>query len=210
MERRSLVSASSLAARKIRKMRQAVVVFFGLVLLQASAGMDDQPELHAPAIVVELRCEASKPDTSALAVTLRNPGNADTAVVLGVTLANGRVYLPTGIKVRVRRPAEMREHEPLYNNLTRGGRVDSWVVPLPAGSSFTFLVPVRHFISPTTYTADFKPFVAGGDGLDLRVVLDARPIEFGSADMRLLKVWVGALTSDQIHVPNHCIEPSRG
>jgi hypothetical protein len=195
-------------------MRQQFVVFFGVVVtisvLQASARTDHQPQLVAPAILVELRCEASAPDTSALAVTLQNPGTADSAVVLGITLANGRVYLPTGIRVRVRRPADMREHEPLYNNPTRGGRVDSWVVPLPAGSSFTFLVPVRHFISPTTYTADFKRFVAGGEGLDLRVVLDARPIEFGPADMRLLRVWVGPLASNQIHVPNHCLEPSRG
>jgi hypothetical protein len=196
-------------------MRTDLVVFLGLVvagsvLLQASARMDQQPQLVAPVILVELRCEASKPDTTALAVTLQNPATADTAVVLGVTLANGRLYLPIGIKVRVQRSAQMREDEMLYNNPTRGGRVDSWIVPLPAGSSFTFLVPVRHFISSTAYTTDFKRFIPGGEGLDVRVLLDARPIQFGNADVKLQAVWVGALTSNQIHVPNHCIEPSRG
>jgi len=148
-------------------------------------------------LVLELSSDATSADAPALRATLRNTGDDDTAVVAGMTLANGKVYLATNFRVHVSRGQgqeneEFRFVNPRYAAIA--GRVDPWVVPLPRGSSYTLTLPASHFMSKTS----FKPLDVTNAGLEMRMVFDSTPIAERSGDLaglRLLKVWTGRIAS---------------
>jgi hypothetical protein len=191
------------------------VVFSAVVGVAVTLGMvargSEQSGMVPPTLMVELHCEDTDPNSATLAVTLRNTDVSDTTVVLGIALANGGVYLPTALKLRVRRSGSLREEELPYANPKHrfvSGRIDDWAVPLPTGSAFAVSIPVRHFITATSYTTDHKRFDGAGQRVDVRVALDARPIQFiqfGLADLKLLRLWVGTLLSNPVHIPNTCV-----
>ena len=194
-------------------MAHCVRALFGVVVGMATAvgtfaRMGEESGAVPPTLAVELQCERLDSSGATLAVTLRNSDFSDTTVVLGIALVNGRVYLPTALKLRVRRPGQAHDDELPYANPDHGffsGRIDAWAVPLPAGSAFTASIPLRHFVAAHSYTTDHQRFDRAGQSLDVRVALDARPVELGSADMRLMRVWVGALLSNSVHIPSHCV-----
>ena len=162
-------------------------------------------------MILELSCDAGAATDATLRATVRSRALDDTAVVLGIALANGKVYLPTGFTLRVRRSPGLEEEEFSYahpQHVRVNGRIDPWVVPLPRGSSYAISIPAGHF-RPISGTS-FKPLELSKEPFDMRLALDARPIERTSSDMpglRLMKVWAGTLASNVIRVPNDC---SRG
>lgn len=167
----------------------------------------DQSRADLPGLILELICDASDATGPGLRATVRNTGLEDTAIVLGITLANGKVYLPTSVTLRVRRPPSEDEEELSYGHPEHAvfsGRLDPWVVPLPRGSSYTLSIPASHFHSTKT---PFKTLEITEQPLEMRLALDARPIGRVSNDMaglRCLRLWAGTLASHAVRAPIDC------
>jgi hypothetical protein len=71
-----------------------------------------------------------------LAVALENVGKSDIVLNLGVLLANGKKQLPTAVRLTLLDAANKKHI--LKGNLGGvAGRVDPFVVPLPAGCRYT-------------------------------------------------------------------------
>jgi hypothetical protein len=155
-------------------------------------------------IAVEVQCHTSA-DTVGLRVTLRNVGLTDTAVVLGNSIGNGNRYLADSLALDVKlgESAAVEKFE-YFDPSVPGvaGRVDPWIVPLPAVSEFSLTRPLSHFSSHG------KPLMPGGNPIDVRVSLNARAerriFDKDVAGVALVHVLVGEFRSEWLRVPTAC------
>jgi hypothetical protein len=139
-------------------------------------------------------------------LTIRNPGTTDTAVLLGYALGNGQRYLPRELIVEIKRDGNADFEQLLYNGTPSGiaGRIDHWIVTLPASASF--VLPLR--------ATDFSANVAGfrtltGPPEELRVKLTAQAItsdlSLDMAGMKLWRLWTGTVVSNSLRVAAECV-----
>ena len=156
---------------------------------------------------VSLRLDCVAPDE--IRLTVANKGGTDTAVVFGYVLANGGRYVPT-IVLTVSRPGTSEPQVLRYHpvDLPGGttGRVDPWILPLPAKATFLFDLRTIDFVS-TTERLKAVPT----DRLQIRFV--AEPIrDMAKSDMPgmgLWRVWTGQLESNPIQMVNCPLEVLR-
>jgi hypothetical protein len=119
-----------------------------------------------------------------LAVTIRNAGDIDTAVLMGTALANGAMYIPSALTIQLRRVG-IPEVEQL---VPRGpaavaGRIDHWLVELPVRASFSFVLRPADFITTSQVRVSTPPD-------ELVVQLTGRPVTFDlNPDMTGMKAW---------------------
>jgi len=131
-------------------------------------------------------------------VTIKNVGDKDAMLNLGIMLANGRVLLPDAIRLILIEPdgksRELHFADRRYPGIA--GRVDDYAVPLRAGSAYTLRLSLGDFWCPKTneFRLDLKPGAyrvcseLAGTG-----ALCANPDMEG---MKLMNFWKGALQSD--------------
>ena len=138
-------------------------------------------------------------------LSIRNPGTTDTAVLLGYALGNGQRYLPRELIVEIKRDGNADFEQLLYNGTPSGivGRIDHWVVTLPAGASL--VLPLR--------ATDFSANAAGfrtltGPPEELRVRLTAQAItsdlSVDMAGMKSWRLWTGTVVSNSLRVAAEC------
>jgi hypothetical protein len=159
---------------------------------------------HDSPITLDARCQGSQ-----VTLTIRNVGSQDTAVIFGVVLGNGIKYLVSELTLRangsdgssnqyVYWPAD-------YPNLI-GGRLDDWIVPLPAGVAYVMPVTPSQF----RVRSMGQRLSAWPTPARLSFTLALRtPNPTPSSDvvgLKLFKVWRGAeaLTSNEVAVPGQC------
>jgi hypothetical protein len=112
--------------------------------LSGSIGASDSP---SAIVLLEVTCRESN-GVVELQMSLRNTGTRDTAVTLGMDLANGHRYFPDRLTMDVKTSGfgTIREFEYWDPSLPGiAGRVDPWVVPLPHSSEFSITRPLGHF-----------------------------------------------------------------
>jgi hypothetical protein len=131
-------------------------------------------------------------------LAIHNSDQGDTAVLLGIALANGRLYLPRELVVELRRNGNPAVEELVYRGSGGiAGRIDHWVVTLPARATFTLALRAVDFISTS-------PAQAISPAEELRVRLTGRPITSDlNVDMTGLKtwrVWTGSARSNALRV----------
>jgi len=159
---------------------------------------------QAPQIALELKCHAS-PDAVGLRVTLRNVGLTDTAVVLGLSIGNGNRYLANSLALDVKLDENAVVEKFEYSDPSVpgvAGRVDPWIVPLPAASEYSLTRPLSHFWS------NGKRLAGSGKPIDIRVNLNARAEQRGfgkdMAGVALVNVLVGEFKTAWLRVPTEC------
>lgn len=156
-----------------------------------------------PHVELGLQCIASA-NVPELRISLRNTGIGDANVVFGITLGNGRAYHAAALILEVkRRDGDTVERFQIADSTPRvAGRLDPWIVPLPAGSEFSIARPIGLFRSP-----DDKPLSIGSP-LELRVKLvsrrEDRPRGDDAVGPGLVHVVPGDLQSAWISVPESC------
>jgi RNA polymerase sigma factor (sigma-70 family) len=128
-----------------------------------------------------------------LAVVIENVGKDDAVVNLGIMLANGKRQFPTAIKLHLTDPdGKTRACEwPPPPGIA--GRVDPFVVPLPAGGQYTLALPLD------TYAAQLRPLAQGR----YRVAAEftGEKVTRTNADSRglaLMPYWTGTLRSGEV------------
>lgn len=134
---------------------------------------------------------------SELVVTIRNTGQSDTAVYLGTALANGRWYEPASLTIELTRTGRSEPEDLVYLGM-RGiaGRIDPWIVTLPARAAFMLTLRSGDFVSTTQPTPSANP-----EALAIR--LTGRPIISTSLDMpglNLWSVWIGTTRSNRLQL----------
>src|SRR5262245_39398149 len=104
------------------------------------------PAAIAPAVEMVLQCLtiSSAPN---LRITFRNTGDKDLNFVLGMTLGNGRSYHASALSLDVRqRGSDMvAVFAPADSQPRIAGRVDPWILALPADSEFSLTKPLGDF-----------------------------------------------------------------
>jgi len=166
----------------------AIALFLAFSLTQVEA--PPQPDLS-----LVLKC-GEQPNE--LALTILNSGQTDTAVLIGIALANGRWYLPRELVVDLRRSGSAEVEELVYNGPTGiAGRIDHWVVALPVRATFAVLIRSTDFVSTTAPTAATPP-------TELTVRLTGRPItsdlNVDMAGMKAWRLWTGSASSNTVRL----------
>jgi hypothetical protein len=159
-------------------------------------GEPTQPEL-------KIQCQMSA-GSPILRISLLNESTSDTAIVIGMSIGNGRWYVADSVVVEVKRahdgPVEI--FRPGGGPPAIAGRVDPWIVPLPAGSEFSLALPMA------------KLFSRSGDSLRLgtgeifvRASIARHSNDRFNAEMvgpGLVKVFVGVLHTEWLRAPAEC------
>ena len=135
---------------------------------------------------------------SELTLSIANTGTADSALRLGVVLANGAWYQPKELAIELVRVGGEQPETLVYEGLSGiGGRIDHWIAALPARATFTLVLQSSDFISTTQPTPASAPEAVA-------VRLTGRPItEDLNPDMsglRNWKVWTGTARSNQLRL----------
>ena len=169
---------------------------FGIILAAFLAAWTTTA--HARTAPLRLALACSRPAGSPFRLTIQNIDNTPTAVVIGSVLGNDRKYLPRGLQFTLRRDGMADTEVDWFDPSVAGvaGRIDPWLVPLPAGTSYSIgvLIPesLRHFFSTPAA---------------VRVRLTTQTVPTLNPDLeglRFIHVWAGTLTSDWIPLPGDC------
>jgi len=129
-------------------------------------------------------------------VELRNIGDHDLILNLGMMLANGRRQYADAIALLLTLPSGSEQRLRLIGPAMINGRVDPLVVPLPVGASFSIPVDLGKFapfgkkpliLEPGTYTleAEFEGKKAVNPNLDM-------------GGVALMPYWTGIVFSEKI------------
>jgi hypothetical protein len=115
---------------------------------------------HAQTEAPRLVLACSRSATSTFRLTMQNVGNTPTAVVIGSILGNDKKYVPEGLQFTLRRDGTADTDVDWFDPSVAGvgGRIDPWLVPLPAGASYSIAVLIpesqRHlFAAPAAVRA---------------------------------------------------------
>ena len=128
-------------------------------------------------------------------VAFRNLGEQDVCLNLGSMLDNGRVLLPDKIHLNLLdgsgRNRDLQFSDRRYPAVA--GRLDDYVVPLRAGSTYSLGLRLDQFWSPSTKEFDLK--LTPG-----RSVVSAQFQENRAETRNLIFVWKGKLQSDEVNI----------
>ena len=161
-----------------------------LVLFLFQTELDPQPSIS-----LTLECGARPTE---VALSVRNSGQIDTAVLLGIVVANGRWYVPRELVVELKRVGSAFTEELVYRTPAEiAGRIDHWIVGLPVRSTFTLTLRPIEFVAISS-----KPEVAAPNELTVR--LTGHPITSDlNPDMKGLqawRLWTGTATSNSVQL----------
>jgi hypothetical protein len=169
-------------------MGSSVAWFVALNLMQ-------NPAPHQRDLALVLSCGTQPGEVR---LEIHNPEQTDTAVLLGVALANGQWYLPRELIVQLRRSGSTNVEELLYNSPSNiAGRMDHWVVALPAQATFSLTLRAADFVATSPAGTVSPPE-------ELKVRLAGRPITSDlNVDMTGIKtwrVWTGSAISNALRL----------
>jgi RNA polymerase sigma-70 factor (ECF subfamily) len=132
-------------------------------------------------------------------VVLENVSGSDLNVNLGLSLANGKSYYPTALQLLVLSKGNNTRTLPYSSGLPGiAGRVDPFLVPLPAGSSYTLRCPLDKFIEERTFKR-IDDLVAKEDRIAVEFV--GQPVTRANSDMQgltLMRFWQGTVRSNEV------------
>lgn len=181
-------------------------LFFNLLMSSASSRSQSIGSVHWGVPVDGLQMSISVADSQNLdipefQVALRNAGKQDVTLNLGFMLANGKVQLPQNISLNVTdapgKTLKLKFFDRRYPGVA--GRVDDYVVPLRAGSTYTLNLSLDQFWSPNTKEFELKfpgkcqitaQFEGGG----------AKTNNLDVPGIKLMNFWPGNLQSNIIIV----------
>jgi hypothetical protein len=137
-------------------------------------------------------------------ISIRNIGTNDTSLVLGYMLANGKVMLPKNIGLILTdssgKTRKLTFSDRRYPAVS--GRIDDYVVPLRAGSTYSLRLGLTEFVSLDTNEFDIK-LKPGTNKLSAQ--FQGTAAEIPNLDMqgvKLMKFWTGKLDSNVLTVTN--------
>lgn len=192
---------------KLTALRVMVICTFLCLLSPDSSGgrAADNSQWGAPIDGLQMSITAlnsSDMSVPAFQVALRNIGERDVTLNLGIMLANGKAQLPDRIRLSLMdaggRIRELRFFDKRYPAIA--GRVDDYVVPLRAGSTYILTLSLDQFWSPDTKEFQLKlsrgksQIVAHFEGGK------ARTDNLDTPGIKFMNFWEGDLDSNALAV----------
>lgn len=136
--------------------------------------------------------------------TIQNVSPAPTAAVIGIIVGNDQKYWLNSLSLTVKRAGlpdtELKYVDPSV--ATIAGRVDPWLIALPAGASYSVVVPARYFLfGPKLLEKSLSTPAELQLRLTTQEVGEPNPDLIG---LRFIRVWIGTLVSDRLQFPSQC------
>ena len=133
-------------------------------------------------------------------VGLRNAGETDLTLNLGMMLDNGRKQYPTAIFLNLTDAQGKSRRLDLIGPAGVGGRVDTFVLSLPVGATFSMPVDLDKYFAAASKEYDYKP-TPGTYSLEAQFTGKGVPRDM---DLLLGHYWEGTVKSNQLRfeVPN--------
>jgi hypothetical protein len=182
-------------------------LFLNLSLSSASSRVQSIGNLQWGAPVNGLQLSISDAHSNNLQVpefqvAFLNAGEQDVTLNLGFMLANGKVQLPQNISLNVTDAAGQTRKLKFLDRRYPGvfGRLDDYVVPLRAGSTYTLKLRMDQFWSPDTkeFELNFSPgkyqITAQFEGGGAKI---SNPDVIG---IKLMNFWLGKVQSNMMVV----------
>jgi hypothetical protein len=167
---------------------RAAAALLALLLFQTEP--DPQPN-----IVLTLDC-GERPDEVVLSI--RNSGEVDTAVLLGIVIANGRWHVPRELMVELKRAGSPDIEQLVYRSPAGiAGRIDHWIVGLPVRSTFTLTLRPTDFVSISSTPGLATPSELRARLTGRAITSDLNPDMTGLQAWRL---WTGTVTSNSVQL----------
>jgi hypothetical protein len=176
---------------------------YWVVVLIAAMWAVEGVSLRAQAVSNPLQfiLSCTKVPEPTLRFTIRNVSDASTAAVIGSIIGTYRVYSPDDLKLVVRRAGNADTTFELFNRSVGviGGRIDQWLLALPAGATFSMPLPLRQYSATEQLTIPAA--------VQLRLTthsLSEKNLSSGLSDQRFIPLWIGTLTSNWLRFPDEC------
>ena len=179
-----------------------LVLSFGLVVAVEEGPLVVQLFPRAAETQLVMSISATKPKftnaSPVFHVTLKNAGDKDVVLNLGMMFANGKVLLPDAIQLilidSAGKSTELHFADRRYPGVA--GRIDDYAVPLRVGSSYTLRLSLDNFWCPKM--KEFRLKLKPGQ-YRVRSKFAGRGAQSVNGDMegiRLMNFWQGTLQSD--------------
>jgi hypothetical protein len=191
------------AARAIPPNRAGAAIRYSLAFLCLSAGSFAADYSHWGEPVAGLRMALSLDGTSptgerALRIAIENQGNRDQLLCIG-TIIGGRAYLDKltpvfeSLSGPERKQLRLRDREMPG---AVGGRIDPLVIALPAGASYSTVLPMQRLVSleATARSLESLATVRSELWVELDVSAGACPL-YGAPNPNMIDCWHGKLVS---------------
>ena len=176
--------------------RIAIAVLYAGFTIPTAAQMPPGP------LRLSLACQQTH--ELAFRFAIQNVSTEPAAAVIGIILGNDRKYLPGPLSLTVRRAGVPDVHLQ-YVDLSVAaiaGRIDPWLITLPAGASYSVAVPARNFLpGPRLVEESFSA------PAELQLQLTTQETGEPNPDLsglRFIRVWIGTLVSDRLQFPGQC------
>jgi hypothetical protein len=146
--------------------------------------------------------DSTKGSEPELQLTLRNAGNEDFTLNLGSMMANGKVQLPDNIALNFS-DAQGRKRKFTFADKKHSfvaGRLDDYVVPLRAGSSYTLKLSLDQFWCRESNEFEVK-LLPGKNQLSAE--FEGSGAKFVNLDMpgiKLMNFWSGKVQSNTLSI----------
>ena len=138
--------------------------------------------------------------TAEFSLALENTGDADFVLNLGSMLANGKVMFPEAMRLILTDPAGNTSELGFFDRRypVVAGRVDPFVVPLRAGSTYVIRTSLNQYFIPATNNFDVK-LASGRNRIAARFEgQQARSVNSDLQGVALLNFWKGTVESNVV------------
>jgi hypothetical protein len=133
-------------------------------------------------------------------IVIENVSDRDLNIRLGYSLNNGRSHHPDSLELIARAGGEAPRRLIYFDGRGGiGGRVDPFVVPLPAGASYTLRCPFKNFVDPRS----LRPIDVKARDYRIAASLTGKPVtekdvNLDTLGQTMIPCWQGTIQSNEV------------
>jgi hypothetical protein len=133
-------------------------------------------------------------------IVVENLSNRDLNVRLGYSLNNARSHHPDSLELIARASGEAPRRLIYFDGRGGiGGRVDPFVVPLPAGASYTLRCSFKNFVDPES----LRPIDVNARDYRIAAFLTGKPVTENDVNLdtlgqTMIPCWQGTIHSNEV------------
>jgi hypothetical protein len=179
------------------------LAFAGIALGAAGDPAKSGPVVKGLCLRLEMPASKEpKKQPEHFSIVVENVSERDLNVRLGYSLNNGRSHHPDSLELIAKASGEA-PHRLIYFDGRGGiaGRVDPFLVPLPAGASYTLRCPFNHFVDPQS----LRPIDLKARDYRISASLTGKPVTRDDVNLDTLgqtmsPCWEGTIHSNEVRV----------
>lgn len=185
-----------------KKLRIALLTLLVLLVSAANQGSHASSQANRE-LQMTVRVDSTAENQSNVPkfrVELRNGGDHDLILNLGLMLANGRSQYPNAIALTIIDSQGKSRQFELKGPWYIAGRMDPLIVPLPAGSAFSLPVDLDKYWPAASREFEYK-FQRGSYSIEAQLSGKTVSSQEANLDLKgiaLMPYWTGTATSNRL------------